>query len=171
MARGGDSVRSDLRGKSALIFVTVGSHPTYSFQRLIDALRAFPTDELVVQYGPAVPPAGVTAAHAWLSFAQVIDHMEHATTVISHAGIGTILCAHNKGHTPIVMPRLRRFGETVDDHQVEIAALLERTGDVSVAWEAPQLAQLASLPSSRSRRAPSPTRQALNAAVRAALFE
>jgi UDP-N-acetylglucosamine--N-acetylmuramyl-(pentapeptide) pyrophosphoryl-undecaprenol N-acetylglucosamine transferase len=153
-----------------VIFVTVGSHPTYKFQRLIDAVATLSTDRLVVQHGPAdPPPEGIAVAHRWLTFAEVLSHMQEAETVISHAGIGTILCAHNIGHTPIVMPRLQRFGETVDDHQVEIATLLERTGEVSVAWNPARLAQLASRPSAGPQRAPSPTRHALAAAVRGAL--
>lgn len=152
-----------------MIFATVGSHPTYRFQRLLDALEPLPPGELVVQYGPARPPPGVAEAHAWLTFDQVLEQMERASAVISHAGAGTILCAHNLGHIPIVMPRLRRFGETVDDHQVELARVFERTGQVRVAWEADDLARLvAETPASTGRRAAASL--PLHAAVRAALL-
>ncbi len=122
-----------------MIFVTVGSNPTYRFDRLMSALDQLSPQDLVVQHGPASAPRGVTEAHQWLTFDQVLRFMGEAHTVISHAGAGTILCASNMGHIPVVMPRLKRFGETVDDHQVELATVFERTGQVAVAWDAASL--------------------------------
>jgi UDP-N-acetylglucosamine transferase subunit ALG13 len=81
----------------------------------------------------------VREAHRWLTFDQVLDFMGEADTVVGHAGSGTILCASNMGHIPVVMPRLKRFGETVDDHQVELATVFERTGKVTVVWDAASL--------------------------------
>lgn len=125
-----------------MIFVTVGSHPTYAFQRLMDALHVLPLHDLIVQHGPASPPKGVAESHQWLSFVEVREYMTKASAVVSHAGAGTILCASNLGQTPIVVPRLRKFGETVDDHQVDLARVLERTGRVLVAWDATTLPEL-----------------------------
>lgn len=122
-----------------MIFVTVGSNPTFRFDRLIDAIGQLAPQELVVQYGPATPPRGVKEAHQWLTFDRVLGFMGEADAVISHAGTGTILCASNMGHVPIVMPRLKRFGETVDDHQVALATVFERTGRVVVVWDVASL--------------------------------
>jgi exopolysaccharide biosynthesis glucuronosyltransferase PssE len=122
-----------------VIFVTVGSNATYRFDRLINALDQLCADDLVVQHGPAPAPEGVKEAHGWLTFDQVLDFMRQADTVIGHAGAGTILCAANMGHIPVVMPRLKRFGETVDDHQAELAVAFERTGRVTVVWDAASL--------------------------------
>ncbi len=121
-----------------MIFVTVGSTP-FRFDRLIEAVGQLDPDELVVQYGPATPPNGVKQAHEWLTFDQVMGFMGEADTVVSHAGAGTIICAANLGHIPVVMPRLKRYGETVDDHQVALAEVFERTGRVSVVWDASTL--------------------------------
>jgi UDP-N-acetylglucosamine transferase subunit ALG13 len=122
-----------------VIFVTVGSNPTFRFDRLIEAIGQLPPQELVVQYGPAIVPPGVEEAYQWLTFEQVLGFMREADTVISHAGAGTIICAAQMGHVPVVMPRLKRYGETVDDHQVTLASVFERTGRVSVVWEAESL--------------------------------
>jgi exopolysaccharide biosynthesis glucuronosyltransferase PssE len=118
-----------------VIFVTVGSNPKYAFDRLITALAQLPPAELVVQYGPGCAPREAREAHRWLTFKQVLCYMSEADTVIGHAGAGTILCASKMGHTPLVMPRLKRFGETVDDHQVELAKVFERIGRVTVVWD------------------------------------
>jgi UDP-N-acetylglucosamine transferase subunit ALG13 len=133
-----------------VIFVTVGTDPTFRFDRLMDALDQLAPQDLVVQHGPASPPRGVKEAHRWLSFEQVLRFMGEADTVIGHAGAGTILCASNMGHIPLVMPRLERFGETVDDHQVELASVFERTGRVTIVWDAASLPDRVARSSKRS---------------------
>lgn len=153
-----------------MIFVTVGSNPTFRMDRLIDALAQLDAQDLVVQHGPATAPRGVAEAHRWLSFDQVLEFMDAADTVISHAGTGTIMCAGNMGHVPVVVPRLKSFGETVDDHQVALATAFERTGRVAVAWEVTSLPGLVAQ-SSKRRADARPGDGALAAAVRLALCE
>lgn len=123
-----------------MIFATVGSHPSFGFDRFLRALEALPADQLVVQYGPGAPPANALTAAPWMAFAEVVDHIERAEKVISHAGTGTILCARRAGHTPLVVPRLRRFGETVDDHQLDLARALAQTGGIVLVEEVDELA-------------------------------
>ena len=115
-----------------MIFATVGSHPTYRFERFLRALESLPGEELFVQYGPGEPPANAAHAVPWMTFAEIAEQMERAEHVVSHAGAGTILCAARAGQTPIVFPRLERFGETVDDHQLELARRLAEDGRVIV---------------------------------------
>jgi UDP-N-acetylglucosamine transferase subunit ALG13 len=112
-----------------VIFVTVGTH-CQPFTRLMEALASLPGEELVVQHGGAAPPEGVLHSASFMSHDEVQDHLRSAQAVITHAGVGSILCARAAGHTPLVVPRLRRFGEHVDDHQVELAEALSRRGDV-----------------------------------------
>jgi UDP-N-acetylglucosamine transferase subunit ALG13 len=83
-----------------------------------------------------------------MSFAEIIEHMEHASHVVSHAGVGTILCAIKAGHVPVVFPRLQQFSETVDDHQLGLARALAETGRVILVEDTAALA-------SALRRAPS----------------
>jgi UDP-N-acetylglucosamine transferase subunit ALG13 len=133
-----------------VIFVTVGTDRVWRFDRLVNALDQLSPRDLVVQHGPASAPRGVKEAYRWLTFDQVLHFMGEANTVIGHAGAGTILCASNLGHIPVVMPRLRRFGETVDDHQVELATAFERSGKVTVVWDAASLRDRVAQSSKRS---------------------
>jgi UDP-N-acetylglucosamine transferase subunit ALG13 len=118
-----------VRRSAAVIFVTVGTH-TQPFTRLVESLASLPADELIVQHGPAAPPAGVLAASPFMSHDDLQRHLWSARAVITHAGVGSILCALAVGHTPVVVPRLRRYGEHVDDHQLELMEALSRRGDV-----------------------------------------
>lgn len=123
-----------------MIFATVGSHPTYRFERFLHALESLPGEDLVVQYGPGQPPPNAARAVPWMTFAEIVEHMERAEHVVSHAGAGTVLCAARAGQIPIVFPRLERFGETVDDHQLELARRLAEDGRVIVVESEMELA-------------------------------
>jgi UDP-N-acetylglucosamine--N-acetylmuramyl-(pentapeptide) pyrophosphoryl-undecaprenol N-acetylglucosamine transferase len=116
-----------------VIFVTVGTHQQ-RFDRLLDALPDLEGD-VFVQFGPGPPPAGVARAEAFMSFDAVLRAMREAEVVITHAGVGSILCAIREGHVPVVVPRRREHGEHVDDHQVELTQAMERRGSVIAVWD------------------------------------
>lgn len=137
------------------------------FPRMMQALGAMSTSELTVQHGPAPSPPGAVA-YDFLPFGRVVELMQTADFVVSHAGVGSIMCALQAGHTPIVFPRYKRFGETVDDHQAELAAALAERGTVVVASNGEELvAAIASVPPRGHQRVLHG--QDLNAAVRAAI--
>jgi beta-1,4-N-acetylglucosaminyltransferase len=123
-----------------VIFATVGSHPTYRFDRFLRALEALPNDELIVQHGPGQAPANARRAVPWMTFAEIVEQMEGADRVVSHAGAGTILCAVRAGQTPVVFPRLQRYDETVDDHQLELARRLAEDGRLILVEDESELA-------------------------------
>jgi UDP-N-acetylglucosamine transferase subunit ALG13 len=135
---------------------------------MMDALAALPADQLHVQHGPASPPP---CAHAdeFMPFGRMVELIEAADVVVSHAGVGSIMCALRAGHVPIVFPRLKRYAETVDDHQAELAEALEKRGNVIVVWNAEELADaVASVPPRGGVRAL--RAESLGAAVRAAIW-
>jgi UDP-N-acetylglucosamine transferase subunit ALG13/CelD/BcsL family acetyltransferase involved in cellulose biosynthesis len=151
-----------------VIFVTLGTHGQ-PFGRLIRALDALPSAELVVQHGHSPAPAGALRAVPFMPFSEVLEHIDAADTVITHAGVGSILCATRAGHTPIVVPRLELHGEHVDDHQVELTGALADRGMVVPAWELDRLAETVStVPSRRARAVQSerPIHSAVGAAIR-----
>ena len=150
-----------------MIFATCGTSPA-PFDRMMKALAALPTEDLHVQHGPATPPR-CARADEFVSFGRMVELIESADVVVSHAGVGSIMCALRAGHVPIVFPRLKRYSETVDDHQAELAEALELRGNVIVVWAADELAAaVASVPPRGDVRALEA--DALGAAVRAAIW-
>jgi UDP-N-acetylglucosamine transferase subunit ALG13 len=151
-----------------VIFVTVGTH-AQRFDRLLGALAPLAAmDELVVQHGPGAPPPGATVAVRFLSAHDVVEHVERARAVVTHAGVGSILVAWRAGHVPVVVPRQRRLGEHVDDHQAELARALERHGHVIAVWDVADLAT--AVDGAPARQAPRPALpEAMMANVRLAL--
>lgn len=54
--------------------------------------------------------------------------IEEARIVICHAGVGTIIECLNKNKRVIVVPRLKKYGEHANDHQVQITKDFESKG-------------------------------------------
>jgi UDP-N-acetylglucosamine transferase subunit ALG13 len=148
-----------------VIFATVGTHGQ-PFTRFLDALAGL-DDDVVVQYGHNAPPAGVREAVAFMPFDELNARMREADVVVTHAGVGSVLCAREAGHVPVVVPRLHRFGEHVDDHQLELVAALGKDGHVIGVMDISELPAAVEKAGRRAdtTRAPKP----LHAAVRAAL--
>jgi UDP-N-acetylglucosamine--N-acetylmuramyl-(pentapeptide) pyrophosphoryl-undecaprenol N-acetylglucosamine transferase len=149
-----------------VIFATCGSSPM-AFDRMMQALEALPASELTVQHGPSPVPPSATG-YPFLPFDRMVELMEEADIVVSHAGVGSIMCALRAGHVPIVFPRLKRYSETVDDHQAELATALSKRGRVIVATSGEELVRAVKSVPPRKGRAVFPA-DSLHQAVRAAI--
>ncbi|MFK4751344.1 glycosyltransferase [Oceanobacter antarcticus] len=107
-----------------MIFVTVGTQ--LPFDRLLDwvseALAALGIDEeCIAQVGETDKNwAGIHKISS-VSTSEFSELIERARLVIAHAGMGTIIQCASIGKPLIIVPRLSRFGEHRNDHQVDTA--------------------------------------------------
>ena len=124
-----------------MILLTLGTHEQ-PFERAIDMVLALGADErILVQHGHT-PPRPQTSGVDWVEFVdreQMRQLVADASTVICHAGVGCIMTAVALGTTPVVIPRLARFGEHVDDHQLQITREMEAAGLAVAATDAAAL--------------------------------
>ena len=122
-----------------MILVTVGTHET-PFDRLLSAVPPLrQLGELVVQHGSSsVRPEGATCVD-FCSFPELTALVERARVVVTHAGAGSVLLALAAGKRPVVVPRLARLGEAVDDHQLVFARHLAGTGTVTIVEDLAEL--------------------------------
>jgi UDP-N-acetylglucosamine transferase subunit ALG13 len=111
-----------------MIFVSVGTNEA-RFDRLLHAVDGLGgAEELVVQHGPSpVRPEGATCVD-YLSFEEMTEHLSRARVAVLHAGVGSVLAALASGARPVVVARLQRYGEAVDDHQVGFGRRLHDEG-------------------------------------------
>lgn len=65
--------------------------------------------------------------------------MESIDILITHAGVGSITTALQLQKKVIVVPRLKKNGEHVDDHQIEIAKAYHQKGYIAVAQNKDEL--------------------------------
>ncbi|MBA3867343.1 MAG: hypothetical protein H0X42_13545 [Solirubrobacterales bacterium] len=75
-----------------------------------------------------------------MPFDAMLECFREADVVITHAGVGSILCARSEGHVPLVVPRRHDLGEHVDEHQAELTRALAARGGVVAVWETANLA-------------------------------
>ncbi len=108
-------------------------HPA-PFNRLVrrmDEIATETEESTFLQIGTA-SPAPINGSYArFLSDSEFDRLFDESRIVVSHAGVGTILKAALLEKPIICVPRLRRYGEAWDDHQLEICQQLSRTNGLS----------------------------------------
>jgi UDP-N-acetylglucosamine transferase subunit ALG13 len=124
-----------------MILVTVGTNEQ-PFDRLVAAAADLPAGEhTFVQYGSSKVPHGPGTWVDFVTFEELATRMLAARTVVCHAGVGSIMLAHRSGLRPIIVPRLLRLGEAVDDHQRPLARRLHERGIVTLVEDTARLAE------------------------------
>lgn len=68
--------------------------------------------------------------------------LDGADVIVCHGGPGSIASAWARGHVPIVVPRLRRLGEHVDDHQLDFCVKFAELGRIRLAQTAADFGDL-----------------------------
>jgi exopolysaccharide biosynthesis glucuronosyltransferase PssE len=129
-----------------VILVTVGN-ATQGFRRLLDRVdqlageNAFRKKEMVfIQSGNNTEFHPLNCKHeSFLNMETFRAKIREADLVITHAGAGTLLSALQAGKIPVVMPRRKKYGELVDDHQVELVKALTADGRIIPAYEPEEL--------------------------------
>lgn len=103
-----------------MIFVTVGSQK-FQFNRLLEAVDSLKTEEMIfAQIGYSDYKPKNYNYRKFLDRDEFIAVMSEADIVITHGGTGVIINAIKKGKKVIAAPRLKRYGEHIDDHQIQL---------------------------------------------------
>lgn len=129
-----------------MIFVVLGTQK-FQCNRLlkeIDRLVADGTiqDEVFAQRGCSdYEPQNYHFAD-FLTKEEFEKRVEDSTLLITHSGVGTILSALNHHKPVIVYPRLKKYKEHVDNHQLDIATAFSKKKIVLMCSEEDDLAQV-----------------------------
>ena len=121
-----------------MIFLTVGTQ--FPFDRLVRAIdgvldEGLIDEEIFAQIGETSYKPHNFESVASLEKRVFDKRLKEASAMIGHAGMGTITMALENGKPLLVMPRLRRYREVVNDHQLAIARKFEEYGHVLVAYQ------------------------------------
>lgn len=121
-----------------MIFVTVGSH-YQGFDRLIkkmDEIAGKIDEDVVMQIGHTTyKPVNAEYFSFLDSFEEILRLNRDARVVVSHAGAGSIVTALKEKTPVIVVPRLKRYNEHMNDHQLEIAKAMSDDRNVIVLYD------------------------------------
>ena len=107
-----------------MIFACLGTQE-FQFNRLLEKIdelvaKRLINEDVFAQVGYSTyRPSGYRFVE-FLNFDEFDNLLENCSYVITHGGTGTIIKAIRKGKKVIAVPRLKKYGEHVDDHQKEI---------------------------------------------------
>lgn len=115
------------------LLVTIGSEK-YPFQRALEmVLTVAHGKELIWQTGNTpVRRALPGQAQAWWSGEELAARAQSVDAVVAHAGVGSILMVLRTGKCPVVIPRTKRLGEHIDNHQLQLARMLHERGMIII---------------------------------------
>lgn len=127
-----------------MVFVTIGN-ATQGFRRLLEAVDdlaggdVFQRELIFIQTGHNSDFIPNNCEHKpFLSMDEFQHWMEKADLIICHGGC-TQLQAVRLGKVPVVMPRRKKYGEHVNDHQVQLVRALASAGLIIPAYETEDL--------------------------------
>lgn len=107
-----------------MIFITLGSQK-FQFNRLLETMdtlmkNGIITDEVFAQIGYSDYKPQYYKYKNFLDRDEFNEWESKCDILITHGGTGAIIGAVKKGKKVIAVPRLARYGEHVDDHQVQL---------------------------------------------------
>lgn len=107
-----------------MIFVTLGSQK-FQFNRLLKKIDELVEKEIITE--PVFAQIGYSDYEPlhyeykkFLDRDEFSAQMDRAQLVITHGGTGAIIGAVKKAKKVIAVPRLAKYGEHVDDHQLQL---------------------------------------------------
>lgn len=120
-----------------MIFVTVGSR-NYPFDRLfkkIDELyeTGVLSEPMFAQTGTSTYIPKNFEYKDFISQEEFLEKIEEADIVVSHGASGSIMKALNAGKKVIAVTRLEKYGEHINDHQIQNNVAFGSNGYVLVA--------------------------------------
>lgn len=123
-----------------MIFVVIGTS-SWNFDRLIKALDEITPlldEKVIMQIGNSKYVPKNSEYFKFKHKEEVEELYKNSDIIICHAGIGSILSSVKYNKNVIIVPRRRKYGELLDDHQAEIAHKLGKRG-VPIVWDVKDL--------------------------------
>lgn len=117
-----------------MILVVLGTHEL-PFTRLLDEVESLKhvgilQEDIIVQHGHTAYESDHLILKQFVSYKEMDLLYEQARLIITHAGTGSIIMGLKKGKCVIVCPRLAKYGEHNDDHQLQIVSALKQQGHI-----------------------------------------
>ena len=126
-----------------MILVTVGTQK-FQFDRLFKNLDELVAqgkiqDEIIAQIGYSKYNPQNFKSYDMIELNKMEAYIKQADLIITHGGTSSIILALKNRKKVVVVPRLKRFGEHVDNHQLEIANMYFKLGLIEVVEDINQL--------------------------------
>lgn len=126
-----------------MIFVTTGTQEP--FDRLLAVIVSFAKEsgiDIVVQGKTEIKFPSNVLVKEFLSPMEFDQYFQSADFIVSHAGMGTIISALERGKKLVVFPRIASLGEHRNEHQMATANKMSQLSMVDVAFDDDQLLRM-----------------------------
>ena len=128
-----------------MILVLLGTQNN-SFHRLLEKIEKNIDneniqEEVVVQKGYTKFESKDMTIYDELPIEKFNELIEKADLVITHGGVGSIINSITRGKKVIAVPRLKKYNEHVNDHQLDIIQTFDEMGYIIGIQEVQQLGE------------------------------
>lgn len=128
-----------------MIFVTVGSQK-FQFNRLLKKIddlieEGVITEEVFAQTGASDYTPLNYAYENFLDRTTFAQKITECDKVITHGGTGVIIGSVKKGKKVLAVPRYAKYGEHVDDHQLQLLKQFDELGIILACYELEELGE------------------------------
>ena len=115
-----------------MILVMLGTQNN-SFHRLLEEIDRLIeigkiNDEVIVQAGYTKYKSQNMKIVDFVSNDEIEKLEQQADCIITHGGVGSIIGSIERGKKVIAVPRLKQYGEHVNDHQLDIIESFDKLG-------------------------------------------
>lgn len=129
-----------------MVLVLLGTQNN-DFTRLLKAVQEnidnkVIEDEVVVQAGFTKFDSRDMKIFDFIDKEKLFELIDKADLIITHGGVGSIIASLKKGKKVIVVPRQKKYGEHVNNHQLQIAKKFEQDGYVKYALDLNELGNI-----------------------------
>ena len=129
-----------------MIFVCTGTQ-IFQFDRLTKKLDELVADgkvkdKIFAQIGAAEYLPNNYGYKKFINKDEFAKYLREADVIISHGGTGALVGASKIGKNIIAVPRLAKYNEHVDDHQLQVVSVMEKEGYVRAVYDIDDLGRV-----------------------------
>lgn len=124
-----------------MIFVTIGN-PHQGFERLIkkmDEIAESINEKVIIQIGHTKYNPRNAEYFDFKTYPEIQELNQKARVVVCHGGVGSIITALEQGTPVISVPRLKKYGEHSNDHQLDIVNAMAEEGKIIAVYDVDEL--------------------------------
>lgn len=128
-----------------MIFVIVGGVVEFDFSRILKTLdeivgeNIIDSNDIVAQIGHSKYVPTNYRNFRFVDGDEFQKYIDDSDLIITHGGVGTLISAMKKHKKIISFPRLAKYNEHLDDHQLEFTTILKNDGYIKMATDKMEL--------------------------------
>lgn len=126
-----------------MIFITVGTH-TQSFNRLLKEVDRLAgekkiKEKMIAQIGRSSYEPKHIEWFRFTDFKTLNNLYKNTNLIVAHGGAGSILNGLSNNKPVIAVPRLKKYNEHVNDHQMDLVKQLEKSKKIVAVYDISKL--------------------------------